>query len=278
MLLYDQLLAEYQLHQKSRKQKHALYPNRFWVPDEKVLWNVDYSEYFPAEYNAPVVLDENTPWADPQDIDQVKHSFTSFLGEVHFNDKGIPLNPIGRTGICGRGVLGKWGANFAVDAIITTTDASNNLLVLAITRKDTAETAFPGGMVDEGEDVFKTRNRELAEELSVNEDDLNQAIYEGIVSEGYVDDPRNTDNAWLETTAIHTHLALEVANKMDLTAGDDAADFSWIQISKESITKFYANHGLTLMKALMRMDSSGKIHVPYISKLLIELGIEKQIS
>lgn len=278
MLLYHQLLAEYQLHQKSRKQKHALYPNRFSVPDEKVLWDVIYPEYFPAEYNAPIVLDEKTPWADPQEIDKVTHLFTSFLGYVQFNNKGIPLNPIGRTGICGRGVLGKWGANFAVDAIITTTDASNNLLVLAITRKDTGETAFPGGMVDEGEDVFKTRNRELAEELSVNEVDLAQALYEEIVSEGYVDDPRNTDNAWLETTAIHTHLAFDVANKMDLAAGDDAAGFSWIKISKESITKFYANHGLTLIKAIMRMDSSDKIHVSNISKLLIELGIEKHIT
>ena len=32
---------------------------------------------------------------------------------------GVPLNPIGRTGLCGRGQLGKWGPNHAADPIVT---------------------------------------------------------------------------------------------------------------------------------------------------------------
>lgn len=32
---------------------------------------------------------------------------------------GFPLNPLGRTGICGRGVLGRWGPNHAADPIIS---------------------------------------------------------------------------------------------------------------------------------------------------------------
>ncbi|MFA9391384.1 MAG: NUDIX domain-containing protein [Prolixibacteraceae bacterium] len=267
MALYDQLLSDDQLHRKSRIQKHALYPYRFWVPDSKVFWEVNYPEYFPPEFNAPVVLDEKTPWADPQDIALVTHPFNSFLGEVQFNQKGIPLNKIGRTGISGRGVLGKWGANFAVDAIITTVDPENNFLILTIKRKDTGEIAFPGGMVDPGEDVFTTRNREAEEELSVKETDLANPLYEKIVSRGYIDDPRNTDNAWLETTAIHTHLAYEVANNMALKAGDDAIDFSWIKISNESLRRFYANHGLMLMKALMAMVQS---HPTFLSRVLME--------
>jgi ADP-ribose pyrophosphatase len=270
MTLYDQLLADYLFHRKSRMQKHASYPSRFWVADEVVSWQIYFPGYQPVEYNAPIVLDENTPWADPHEIARVTHSFFSFMGEIHFNQKGIPLNPVGRTGISGRGVLGKWGANFAVDAIITTIDQENNFLVLAITRKDTGETAFPGGMVDQGEDVFKTRNRELAEELSVKEDDLAKPLYESIVSEGYVDDPRNTDNAWLETTAIHTHLAFDVADKMVLKAGDDAADFSWIKISKVTIPRFYANHGLTLMKALKKLVFCNDLIISKVTGNLIK--------
>lgn len=30
-----------------------------------------------------------------------------------------PLNPIGRTGLSGRGILGKWGPNHAADPIVT---------------------------------------------------------------------------------------------------------------------------------------------------------------
>ena len=42
---------------------------------------------------------------------------------------------------------------------------------------------------------------------------------------GYVDDPRNTDNAWMETTAFlfHDSEGDKVA-KFDLKAGDDAKD------------------------------------------------------
>lgn len=32
---------------------------------------------------------------------------------------GRPLNPEGRTGLCGRGVLGRWGPNHASDPIVT---------------------------------------------------------------------------------------------------------------------------------------------------------------
>lgn len=32
---------------------------------------------------------------------------------------GLPLNPIGRTGISGRGVLGRWGPNHAADPVVT---------------------------------------------------------------------------------------------------------------------------------------------------------------
>ncbi len=275
MSLYDQLLADYRLHRKSRTQKHALYPNRFEVSDALVSWNANFPDYNPMEYNAPIVLDEKTPWADPQEISRVTHAFVSFVGEVEFNQKGIPLNPVGRTGICGRGVLGKWGANFAVDAIITTLDNEGNLFVLTITRKDTGEMAFPGGMVDEGEDVFTTRNRELAEELSLNKDDLSQAEYEKKVSQGYVDDPRNTDNAWLETTAIHSHLAFEAARKLVLKAGDDAADFSWIKISMENVSGFYASHALSLMNAVKELLVSNDFILPKctVDRLKNEFGL-----
>lgn len=254
--LHAQLKSDFELHRKSRKQKHALYPARFDVPDALVPWGVLFEGYAPVEFNAPVVLDARTPWADPQDVSKVSHPFTSFMGEVKFNETGLPINPIGRTGLFGRGVLGKWGANFAVDSILTTVDSDGLLVVLTIIRKDTGERAFPGGMVDPGEEVFTTRNRELAEELAVRESDLAQSLYERVVWRGYVDDPRNTDNAWLETTAIHTHLSNEVAASMNLEAGDDAADFLWVPISAETLSNFYASHGLTLMRALEMMPEN----------------------
>lgn len=45
-----------------------------------------------------------------------------------------------------------------------------------------------------------------------------------LVYRGYVDDPRNTDNAWMETTAFHFHCSDAVARRLPLRAGDDASD------------------------------------------------------
>jgi hypothetical protein len=36
----DKLLTNYQLHKKSRTQKHACYPVRFYIPDDKVKWDL----------------------------------------------------------------------------------------------------------------------------------------------------------------------------------------------------------------------------------------------
>lgn len=255
----NQMFENYKTHTKSRTEKHASYPARFFVPDDMVKWDISFASYNPTEFNAPVVLDVNTPWADPHDIKAVTRKLTCFEGDVKFNENGIPLNPIGRTGLIGRGVLGKWGANFAVDGIVTTLNpTSNQLQVLTITRTDTGETALPGGMVDFDETAIETRNRELEEELSINPSDLANHLYEETVYSGYVDDPRNTDNAWMETTVIHTHLAYELASTMRVSAGDDASDFKWVTITPESLYSFYANHGLSLLRAIKEMVQSDR--------------------
>ena len=67
----------------------------------------------------------------------------------------LPRNPIGRTGMVGRGLLGKWGPNHAADPIVTRwkRDSAGNkiftngkplLEFVAIKRKDTGEWAIPG--------------------------------------------------------------------------------------------------------------------------------------
>lgn len=65
-----QLLAELprhapaaMLHTKAR-QEYQGGIKRFPVPDDKVPWSVDYPEYQPVDYSAPVLY-EKRPWADP---------------------------------------------------------------------------------------------------------------------------------------------------------------------------------------------------------------------
>ena len=68
-----------------------------------------------------------------------------------------PRNPIGRTGVEGRGVLGTWGPNHAVDPIVTRfkkthgSDQRKILEWIAVQRSETGEWSIPGGMIRSGE-------------------------------------------------------------------------------------------------------------------------------
>ena len=66
------------------------------------------------------------------------------------------------------------------------------------------------------------------------------------VYRGYVDDPRNTDNAWTETTAYHFHCSAELGAQLQLGAGDDARDVTWLDVDEEEprYRRLYGAHRL----------------------------------
>jgi ADP-ribose pyrophosphatase YjhB (NUDIX family) len=115
--------------------------------------------------------------------------------------------------------------------------------VVAIKRRDCGAWALPGGMVDVGESVSVTVRREFAEEagqhladpvLHARFEQLSARLFSSgqVVYRGYVDDPRNTDNAWMETTAFHFHCDAEMGALLPLHAGDDAADVTWLDVDE----------------------------------------------
>lgn len=65
---------------------------------------------------------------------------------------------------------------------------------------------------------------------------------------GYVDDPRNTDNSWMETCAFVFHdESGDTIGKFQLKAGDDARDLKWTDLSGE--IALYASHQEFVKKA-----------------------------
>ncbi|CAK9826394.1 ADP-ribose pyrophosphatase, mitochondrial [Anthophora retusa] len=276
------------IHHKCRQ---GVYPSsnvkRFEVPETKVSWNVEYVEYEPVEYTAPVL--KGKPWADPEISDT---SFTpkwnaidgkvnrkSFMGNYVINKDGYPLNPIGRTGIIGRGLLGRWGPNHAADPIVTRwkqnssgdTEVNKNtkkpiLQFVTIQRRDSGEWAIPGGMVDPGETVSTTLKREFMEEAmnslgksKEEREKLEKSIKDFFengeeIYKGYVDDPRNTDNAWMETVALNFHdHDNSVVGKITLIAGDDARNVKWMDIDKS--LNLYANHSKFIKKTVQKHNA-----------------------
>jgi hypothetical protein len=98
---------------------------------------------------------ESRPEIQFNEYDQIcSVSRISFEGP-YVVENGVPNNPIGRTGLTGRGLLGRWGPNFAADPIITRwkRDAGNKpvymegkkvLEFVAVERTDSKQWALPG--------------------------------------------------------------------------------------------------------------------------------------
>jgi len=71
---------------------------------------------------------------------------------------------------------------------------------------------------------------------------------------GYVQDPRNTDNAWMETVAIHFHDEKgDKVGALPLRAGDDAAAICWMEVSSD--IRLFASHRTLVRSAVERLGA-----------------------
>lgn len=265
------------LHTKARG-PHVSYPERCTVNDQNVNWSTPCGEYAPTQFTASVVFANGVErkgggwagWADPPFVPTDIMERESYEGNIQLDNNGFPLNPKGRTGMIGRGLLGKWGPNHAADPIVTRYDPnnSNQLQVAVIKRKDCGDWALPGGMVDSGESISRTLEREFQEEagnLKGKEkeefDSMSAELFSNgkVIYRGYVDDPRNTDNSWMETTAVHFHCNPGIAKALKLNAGDDAAQVEWMDFSdNEKMEHLYADHAIWIKKVAFAFDDGEK--------------------
>uniref|UniRef100_W8CA73 ADP-ribose pyrophosphatase, mitochondrial n=1 Tax=Ceratitis capitata TaxID=7213 RepID=W8CA73_CERCA len=262
--------------------RNNIYPKsavkRFPVPDEFVYWSKEYSEYAPEVYTAPHI--NGQPWADVNivsaDSQPKWNQIDGDVNRVSFNgiykiENGLPTNPIGRTGLRGRGLLGRWGPNHAADPVVTrwkreadgkmSVDSCSQkriLQMVAIQRHDNKMWAIPGGMVDPGEKVSSTLKREFMEEAlnSLDNTEMIETFFTNgsEIYKGYVDDFRNTDNAWMETVAYNFHDEDGTkVGKFSLSAGDDAANVKWLDIN--SSVELHANHIDIIKEVIKRLNA-----------------------
>ncbi len=237
------------------------YPLREQVPAALRNWRNSYPGYAPTWHeDADVLRNDCTKnpqgWAHPQFVDGVQFAifkadveWHSFEGAIDFDLRTeLPRNPRGRSNIAGRGLWGKWGPNFARDSLVTRVNPEARQLEMLAIKRMTGEWAMPGGMADRGEARLTTALRELAEETGVVlGDEPAELVYEG-----YVDDPRNTDNAWAETSVFHTHLDYEASLQHQPKAGSDAKAVAWLPVTEDLLRELYASHGEMVRMAITR--------------------------
>uniref|UniRef100_A0A8C2XWA3 Nudix hydrolase domain-containing protein n=1 Tax=Capra hircus TaxID=9925 RepID=A0A8C2XWA3_CAPHI len=245
---------------------------RSQVPNDKVGWLVEWHDYNPVEYTAVSVL-AGPQWADPQINEsnfspkfnekdgQVERKSQNGLYEV---ENGRPRNPAGRTGLVGRGLLGRWGPNHAADPIITRwkRDRSGNkithpisgkniLQFVAIKRKDCGEWAIPGGMVDPGEKISATLKREFGEEAlnslqksSAEKRELQEKLHKLFTLLFY----------YYKCNHYKGYVC-EIMDNLALEAGDDAGKVKWMDISDKLKLYLYASHVQFIKRVAEKRDA-----------------------
>ncbi|XP_029794679.1 transient receptor potential cation channel subfamily M member 2 isoform X3 [Suricata suricatta] len=252
--------------------RHLLYPDshvtRFPVPNEKVPWETEFPIYQPPFYTDdrkdkgfvdPAGSAREPPSGISYNAVDGPTDRRSFHGVYAVQD-GLPLNPMGRTGLRGRGALGCFGPNHTLQPVITRWRRNQDgaicrksikkmLEVLVVKHPLSEHWALPGGSRDPGEMLPRKLKQVLRREFWSSFQNL---LTQGTeVYKGYVDDPRNTDNAWIETVAISIHFPDQ--SDMDLKrlnshlhACDPGMSVRWQVVDKR--IPLYANHKTILRK------------------------------
>ena len=127
-------------HDQARGESNPEYRGkRTPVEDEYVPWEQVWANYKPQSFTAKIVLENardlstGDKWADPPGVRELRDELEKRLtyepgGKINFGGDGAPLNPRGRTGLRGRGLLGQWGPNLAADPIVTRREPLTNQL------------------------------------------------------------------------------------------------------------------------------------------------------
>lgn len=262
---------------------HPAYPLRGRV--NTIEWATNDPSYAPIDFTHEAVLQNartsKTPWADQPNVSptilktRITKKMTRYgkLRAMTLETAGCwnarkrrPRNPVGRTGMVQRGLLGKWGPNHAADPIVTRLRPGTGILEVAVVkRRDTGEHALPGGMCEDKR-VADTLLAEFLEEALATQEG-NPALTTDLVEQvkqlfsaggrliyaGYVDDPRNTDEAWMESTVYHFHINdPTLAAALPLMGGDDACDAKWIPVTPNMT--LYASHADWMSKVQAHMS------------------------
>uniref|UniRef100_A0A8C5Q045 Nudix hydrolase domain-containing protein n=1 Tax=Leptobrachium leishanense TaxID=445787 RepID=A0A8C5Q045_9ANUR len=198
---------------------------RYPVPDELVPWEVVFPNYDPPLYIADRM--DRGSYDPKHEMTEKNRKYNTLDGLLDLRSScgtytvkdGLPLNPMGRTGLRGVGSLRWFGPNHSLHLVLTRWSLNTLTVLQKKTSKSMLEVlvvkygnnelwALPGGTLDQVEEIPAALRSILKPGYL---DEFLCLLRNGTtVFNGYLDDPRNTDNSWIETHAINVHLESSV--------------------------------------------------------------------
>jgi ADP-ribose pyrophosphatase len=269
-LVYDLMADDF--HLKIRGERPASYPPRLRISIDEAPWLLDCEAYDPPYHVDPSVLQNDRMtvdggWADPEDVSLISEKLAG--AETRFRDEvERPLNPLGRTGIAGRGLLGYWGSNMSVAAAITrmNPDSGDNEILLGTTESDD-DPALPKGFVLHEETPQLAIARVLTREVGWQPADVDGET----IFEGFTYDRRQTDHAWVETHAFLFH---GVADRMPGTAHVEGEfdELRWWPLDAETVNRVPSDQARFIREAVTRLMDLEKMDRSAGNSLLERTG------
>ncbi|CAH8536180.1 unnamed protein product [Schistosoma rodhaini] len=271
------------------------YPGmRMNVPPERMAWTVEYPDYFAYDACEEILLfpseeshdgvNENLRTINFNQYDaKAKLRRQSLLGRYRLDSTtGAPLNPMGRTGLLGKGLLPRWGPNHSFVLCITrwTRDTrtgaqiirSNRgvLQYLALERNKrlcmpwyltdhTSKCDFDECVLKIISSLITRRGHAMLPEKRV--DRLLKRIEKAEVTQifkGYLDDQLNADSAWMETVVINLHESESKGAQLPddilklLNEPNTEEQSKWIEVSHSSNLRTSHNYILKNVAELRR--------------------------
>jgi ADP-ribose pyrophosphatase len=242
-------------HLRIRTERPEGYPERQSLTIDEAPWPLDCPDYDPPYYVAQTVLENQRPkgWADPEDLAAIGEEIAQRPARFR-DDQGCPLNPRGRTGLAGRGLLGLWGSNLAVAAVaVRPAGDPDRFEVLLGQHADQNRLEIPKGFLRPGEDAAQGAGRVLESEAGFRPGCRAEAL-----AEGYLYDRRQTDHAWVEMQPVLYFDAEESLPSMAVPGGD-FDDILWWPFDATTINRLPSSQAKLLRRVIEHLQQTGRL-------------------
>ena len=257
-------------HLKIRAERPITYPSRQRISIDQSPWMLDCEEYDPPYHvDATVLAHDRTKvkdgWADPEDVTLLSEDLRA-RDSRYRDEQDRPLNPRGRTGIAGRGLLGLWGANLSVAAVVTRMSAvTGDLEVLLGSIEESSRLQLPKGFLFPDEDPGEGLQRIMESETGWRPREAGE-----VLSEGYIYDARQTDHAWVEQRAYLIPPSEDLPDLFEPPGAFD--DVSWWPLDADTGSRIPSGQAEQTRLAVERLRDSGTISADQAERLLLRTG------
>jgi len=230
---------------------------RIPVADDRVSWCTLHEWYDPPDFTCDSVADTDT-----DDMDSIQ--FNAVDGKVDRTSlyipyavvDGDPMNPVGRTGLKGRGLLQKWGPNKFAVTVITRWARPGTGNVFSIKNKQVIEVLLVKNDKDSPYTLPKLRcdteiddksHKKVVKSVCYDYEEVSAAENQNVdkliesafvdqynpIYKGYFDDTVNTDNAWVEVHVSSVHIDGSFSTTPP-SKGKDVEEATWTMLNSKA--------------------------------------------